>query len=963
MPTELLDGGDYGLDGARDAFDGYRTPQQSFYPGNLSSDYEYHTFYEGPSPDPAESLEPGLPPLETISLVQTVVDAARQNQISLTGNERLGEAAKQLKLTIDLSRQNIELLPEKAIDILKRDVERFSECTALTYLNMRDNQLKDFPKPIYKLSHLQILDLSRNKLIRIPEEIKTMKALRVLSVMNNKLESLPFSLGFLDTLKILKLTSNPLNEGLKNILEGNDGSPAPLTVPLAENEKDVMLTKKIKKFLKNEAAALESGGESSESPLDTPRPLRRNTSLRFPVVPTTNGVQSGSESAPDLRSPGLIKSPTTAWVHHRLASGQNHALQNSALRRPGVAPFAIGNERNRSNSESVLQQTQNVKNKRMGMVRSRNPDTLTVNESRSQRNSQHLRGFSHSEILKDKHALVNGSSDSAVSVGSAEEEPRRAVFVHRLSSLPEHRRENSDANNIAEGAKGVLYSLHQVHPHILTLITLVQEGPGQRFDIQQMYHEATVHLTYLDKELNHFYRDGSLDGKPVKKPKEIATRNISVRCRTCIISYQQLGTLLLQSISQLVSKGDQRYIRTLLLLVYGSLIEARNACWSLGFNIAVVKANKGRQQIAHEEVQEPIAPSATPTKERPYPSRRLRSDTALQLQADSIKIHTHFKPTPNTGAAVPLYVNGRSRSNSRVNALAISNASSVASTPRSGESFTIPGGAHASSVHSAHATVDQDVLFEKIYLDFKRSIENGLSAIPQVALQFTRCYEVARTRESSREIQELWFGLISRCRSCQDLCEELKERLSTMKLKEPEVRNSPDFWRRFIRYANSFIKLIDGIKEAKRLQLIPADIGRVLQPVHRSVKLAISTMKNSPWAYTLNQNFPLQPPMAQSHWQSHGNGPMNGHINGQRFKSSHHRTRRGSGSGSSSSPYVNSIPATPLSAALGPAAQATVPSTPATSMSFDASFKGDVFQRAETYLNSHPNDVTALRRY
>ena len=89
-----------------------------------------------------------------------------------------------------------------------------------------------------------------------------MKALRVLSVMNNKLESLPFSLGFLDTLKILKLTSNPLNEGLKNILEGNDGSPAPLTVPLAENEKDVMLTKKIKKFLKNEAAALESGGES-----------------------------------------------------------------------------------------------------------------------------------------------------------------------------------------------------------------------------------------------------------------------------------------------------------------------------------------------------------------------------------------------------------------------------------------------------------------------------------------------------------------------------------------------------------------------------------------------------------------------------------------------------------------------------------------------------------------------------
>lgn len=89
-----------------------------------------------------------------------------------------------------------------------------------------------------------------------------MKALRVLSVMNNNLQGVPFSLGSLDTLKILKLANNPLNEGLKNVVEGNDGSPTPFNVPLAENEKDAMLTKKIKKFLKTEAASLESGGES-----------------------------------------------------------------------------------------------------------------------------------------------------------------------------------------------------------------------------------------------------------------------------------------------------------------------------------------------------------------------------------------------------------------------------------------------------------------------------------------------------------------------------------------------------------------------------------------------------------------------------------------------------------------------------------------------------------------------------
>src|SRR5699024_2575161 len=44
------------------------------------------------------------------------------------------------------------------------------------------------------------------------------------------------------------------------------------------------------------------------------------------------------------------------------------------------------------------------------------------------------------------------------------------------------------------------------------------------------------------------------------------------------------------------------------------------------------------------------------------------------------------------------------------------------------------------------------------------------------------------------------------------------------------------------------------------------------------------------------------------------------------------------------------LPATPLSAALGPAAQATVPSTPASAYS-DKFFEGDVFQRADSLLS------------
>jgi Leucine-rich repeat (LRR) protein len=112
------------------------------------------------------------------------------------------------------------------------------------------------------MDKLQILDLSRNNLERLPDELKAMKSLRVLSVMHNQLRDLPFSIGGLDSLRILKMTGNPLNEQLKTIVDNNGSALSPQTTPIAENEKDALLTLKIKQFLRSEQNAFESGGES-----------------------------------------------------------------------------------------------------------------------------------------------------------------------------------------------------------------------------------------------------------------------------------------------------------------------------------------------------------------------------------------------------------------------------------------------------------------------------------------------------------------------------------------------------------------------------------------------------------------------------------------------------------------------------------------------------------------------------
>ena len=51
---------------------------------------------------------------------------------------------------------------------------------------------------------------------------------------------------------------------------------------------------------------------------------------------------------------------------------------------------------------------------------------------------------------------------------------------------------------------------------------------------------------------------------------------------SCISAHQHIGTILLESIKQIVRGVDLRYLRTLMLTSYGSLIEIANASRSLG---------------------------------------------------------------------------------------------------------------------------------------------------------------------------------------------------------------------------------------------------------------------------------------------------------------------------------------------------------------------------------------------
>ncbi|CAD6591688.1 MAG: RAM signaling network component [Alectoria sarmentosa] len=906
----------------------------------------------------------GLTTRESLELFQEAHDKAVDEahstlQQSLTGGENAGETVKP-KLTLDLRKRNLIQIPKEVIAIIGQDVERlqlahnqlshiayeFIGCSALRYLNLRDNRFREVPKAIFGLPQLEILDLSKNKIGEVPDEIEQMKALRVFSIQHNNVGDLPFCLGSINTLRMLKLTGNPLTPRLKRIVEGSDLSPGPSPAFVDnEIEKDTMSTKKVLEYLRTLAAAKDSEGDSSDGPLETPRAL-----LRFPVQARKYGhTTSESESASELRSPGFAKPPLPARSHYRIPSSQNNVLlQNAAIRRPGLAPLSLGNERNRSNSESILQATQTTRNKRMGIVPKKQTELTVLDETRANRNSYHLRGQSHGSALRQGVRAGDISPSNMTSLHGSEDP--RGLLGRPLSSLPQQKERKLPGTRTIEAAKGILYSLNLVHHHLGMLFPVIKEGKPKRSSLERVFHNAAIHVEHLDQELSKCMRDAA-QGSDFTHTSKKAVRQAT---HACILTHEPIAQLATRSTGQLVQDADPKYIRTLLLLLYGSLNEMYNCNKKSGGKRPANKAPKVNVKqvpqitanaIEAEETSKNRDDSVTPTRDRPKPERRWRNGGSVQQYSNHIDLNAAL----GIQTAVPLYLNGRSRSNSRAGMFHGSTSSSVVSTPRSGESFSSArlaprsrSGSVTMMPDQARIEKEQRAQFEQIFVILRRSADEGLQIIPQLQPFFVDAAEASQRKYTHEKIRELWLTLVNRNRTCLNMSEKLKKRLSTIKLNDPEARNARDFWRLVKDFVDSYGSFLASLREARLLNLVPSDMRHQVRPVHKSATEAATLITNSPWnRLTFEVEPQTQPPS-----RAQTPAPNGYHAHQQ------HRTRGsgGSNAASSSSPYTPSVPATPLSAALGPAAQATVPATPA-SASLNRSFEGDVFQRADSLLN------------
>ncbi|PKK50683.1 hypothetical protein CI102_8103 [Trichoderma harzianum] len=846
----------------------------------------------GPSPNGNPPPTPILTPAQVISLTREAMQHALENESQAVD---VGPGLKS-GVTIDLSRKGIQKLPEEVVDIVKNELERlalshnqlsslparFAECVSLRYLNIRGNQIKEFPLPLCELKSLEILDLGRNQLRVLPPDIARLSSLKVLSIPKNQIRELPVCLAEMTSLQVLKFDGNPISFPPRDALQIPSPSPSGEGSGREGEMTDLAITAHIKKFMKLHVISgrdAEATGDESSEGTDTPRmPLRRMPSGRFPIKVSSSDVS-------DMRIPGIgtrPPPPIPSRSHYRGLS-----QQSTTTRRPGVMPLTIGNinERGRSNSETLMHsERSSSRQRRMGILAKKAPSDLgTLDEVEGSNRWSHYRGLSHGSAMQGTQATTSKSPATPT------DSLARPVYVRRLSVLPERRRESKIFDPVIEAAKGILYSVFQIHPMIQMLMTLTNDGSAKRSSLEIVFYNTNSHVEELEQEIQkHDMAVAEDEEGPFGD-----NANVHRACQTLVGAYGHVCTLLADNIDTFVNNGDARYIRTLLMLIYNSIMELRVTLSSVStehskHSLPALEAPDNSNTIKpYFREAAAVAPAPVPAPQKPAPPRN-RSGPIM---------HNPSNLRVATDILVP-YNNAGSRT-----------ARLASATPRSNDSFPSSFGRDISSDFS-----EEDAQFDKIYLALQRSTDVVLHILPNFNVQLTGGIRNAIQQRAPSAMIRDWKNLIAMCNDAIQQTEILKNRLSLIKLKDPGVRSHAGFWSLCSNFISAWTKMASKIKSEINTIPLPPDTRARLRPIHQSMKETTIIIMNSPWNYILRP----------------AGGPPGSFPPGVL------------------SPTTPQVPITPQSAALGPAMQATV-ATPQTG-SFAAVFQGNVFDRADTLM-------------
>ncbi|EGX44682.1 hypothetical protein AOL_s00188g20 [Orbilia oligospora ATCC 24927] len=482
----------------------------------------------------------------TTSVCVALVESALQQASS----ERKDGSAG---LSLDLSSRKIGSIPSEVVAIVKDDVERlalghnqlssfdpeFGLCSRLRYLNVRSNFFRDFPVILCKMASLEILDISRNRIKELPADFGHLIRLKVLCFSKNKLRTLPNYICQMNELKILRIDRNPLIDLPQELYELEDDGDGDNDTDYSNIGKLATLTNK------------QVGREPTSTWAEESSRLRIET------------------SAPD----DLDSAPAIPFKNLQRKFAGGAPQPSGSLTAPALPISGQATERSRSNSESG---PANRATKRMGYIGQKNI-LGTVDEVRTIKH--HVRGISYDSSMNEaaqraSNVPNNGDAASSFSGATPRNDTRSAgpYFRRIQGTLKQYGGVDvAISSTILETARSILYSIYKVLPAIDSYVGLLKERNRlQTTGIDRVLPAANLNISSLIQSLELCEaRDGqlSLDG----------LLNTS---HTTILSFKHVLNQLQQVIHGAANHIESRYTRTILLAIFGSLVELQQA-WTV----------------------------------------------------------------------------------------------------------------------------------------------------------------------------------------------------------------------------------------------------------------------------------------------------------------------------------------------------------------------------------------------
>ncbi|KAH7389558.1 RAM signaling pathway protein-domain-containing protein [Phaeosphaeria sp. MPI-PUGE-AT-0046c] len=756
---------------------------------------------------------------------------------------------------------------------------------------------------------------SRNKIKSLPSRIANLTSLKVLAIAKNKIEELPLCLGDINSLQVLKLDGNPLV------------FPPP----------DVCTIKDERQRLETERLRVESSGDESwtESNPETPRPSKRanGSGVRFPVRPSVGKIDGFANGKAD--SPGATAPPIPTRSHFRVQS----QTSNNGSKRPPISPLVLTNgqnERNRSQSEGAGPSTH--RQKRMGIYTNKASELGSVDELRR---ASHFRGFSQG-IVVPANSLVNGMSGPATAIGYGDTGTVRSLANRPLSDVREHRRGSRAPDIVVEAAKNFLYAISVLHDcvsHMVRSLSLTarnKESLRRKEDFYRRYQKISLDLGALNNVLRKF--DSLVEED--EEDAERLSRSVYVYTLRCLESFMSVSLSIAENRTEIAQNANPRIVRTFLLLQQGTLIELRNGCSVLG---AQFKENITRSR----------RPSGADTST--VRAQQFKGSRRFPASPPQRNGHHHMPPP------VILHSTDTSRSNTMT--------SITAATPRSGESnFTLATTmSRSNTMTSNFDESDEDTQFGRVYQKLRTACDSCNTSIPQIS-QLLREQLDALRRELDVEHPRIraMADLIEKSNEIQHITVPLARRLYQMQPQDSYTRGQPEFWQHCMGFIKAWGELAAAYtQQGKDHKLQSFEVKQLMKPLHRTVKEASLAINDSPWSHlTANNSILMGPPSLSSitsrtsaprflgrpTMSSGGGASFPGPINTSipAMSSAFPSATMSLGSQGSGG-YPTPVPATPLSAALGAAAQATVPNTPG--LRSQSSSTVNFFERADRLMS------------